>query len=314
MASGVNRSTRNWARLSSGIYVPDGEKINKTIATSQLIPVVKQMAVELENAAEKLEIKIPASGDLAKYVRAAKSLSDKWLLDKHAEISNHELYGAAYFLRVAEAILPLSASPEFSFYLNEITRGSLDFESRNQSSAKDFLWEAELFSLFRRSKIAVRNEEPDLVIRIDNQDIAVACKKIHSEKNVEKVFSNGVSQIERSELPGIVAFNIDSLASNNCVLRTTNIEEAGKYINHLNLKFLHHHERHFQKYMNSGRVLFAFVSMSVLIHSDNEIGANNMRQTTIWKKTDSPSDLEEIFDKVFTAIAGSNSMSKKHLY
>lgn len=194
-----------------------------------------------------------------------------------------KLYDSVHFNRIADALLPLSGTSDFESYLEKLASGRLDLFARDRSVAKDFLWEAELLSILRRKSMNAEFREPDIVVNFEGEELGIACKKIHSEKNVEKVFSKGVSQIESGFEYGIVAFNIDDLLPKNYVIKAKNQYEASKLIKQINLKFLHHHDRHFRKYLSSGRVISAFVSTSVLVETpEGESKLNNQRQSTLW--------------------------------
>jgi hypothetical protein len=304
MASGIKRVARNWHKLPSGILIPDGEHSNHFRAESYTILSVKDKAVELEDLAKKEGVQVSPTCDLALLIQGAKELSENWLLGRWEHLTKPKLYASAHFNRVAEALLPLAGTSDFKFYLKKLTSGKLDLFARDRSQAKDFLWEAELLCLLRGSSIdAQLKEPPDIVANFEGNQLGIACKKIHSEKNVEKVFSNGVSQIESEFDFGIVAFNIDDLVPENFVISAKNQEEAGKMLNKLNLKFIGHHERHFRKYLSSGRVLSAFVSISALVETlDEEVQINNQRQSTIWMIPGLAPEKNKIFNNLYSRI------------
>lgn len=283
MASGIKKVARNWHQLPSGIWVPDGDHSERTQGESYTFLSIKERAVELEVLAAEAGLKINQACDLAALIQNAKDVSDSWMLGRWGEITMPKLYDSAHFNRIADALLPLSGTPDFERYLEKLTSSRLDLFARDRSVAKDFLWEAELLSILRRKYIDAEFREPDIVVNFEDEELGIACKKVHSEKNVEKVFSKGVSQIESGFEYGIVAFNIDDLLPKNYVIKANNQDEAGKLIKQINLKFLHHHERHFRKYLSSGRVISAFVSTSVLVETpEGESKLNNQRQSTLW--------------------------------
>ena len=194
------------------------------------------------------------------------------------------LFRVSFLDRIANAILPLSNVPERAKYLTEMTSGSLDLQQRNRSLAKDILWELELWSVLRkRSLDAMLCEPPDIVVTFEESKVGIACKKLYSEENVEKVLSEGVQQIETTFDFGILAVNLDDLTLPEQILRAATQEAMGKTIDNLNLKFLHRHKRHFKKYLASGRLLSALVSTGVLADTYTEKTRFNMaRQMTIW--------------------------------
>jgi len=304
MASGIKRVARNWRQLPSGILVPNGDHSERSKSDGFTFFSIKDKAVELETSALEAECSIPSTSDLALLIRNAKELSENWLLGNWDEITKPKLYDSAHFSRIADALLPLAGTPDFKLYLGKLTKGRLDLFARDRSEAKDFLWEAELLSLLRVNSIeAEPREPPDIVANFEGEDVGIACKKIHSEKNVEKVFSKGVSQIESGFDYGIVAFNIDDLLPENQLIKAKNTDQAGRMINELNRKFIGHHERHFRKYLSTGRVLCAFVSTSVLVDTpEEESKLNNQRQSTLWMIPGLDSQKEAMFNKLYAKI------------
>ena len=100
-----------------------------------------------------------------------------------------------------------------------------------------------------------------------------------------------------------MAFNIDDLLPKNYVIRANNQEQSGRLINQMNLKFIRHHERHFRKYLSSGRVLSAFVSTCVLVETpEGEAKLNNQRQSTIWMIPGLETKKEAIFKKLYNQV------------
>jgi hypothetical protein len=82
--------------------------------------------------------------------------------------------------------------PERTKYLTALTSGSLDCLGRKKSSAKDILWELELWSILRwRSFDAVLSEPPDIVVAFEDAKVSIACKKFYSTKHVQNALSSG---------------------------------------------------------------------------------------------------------------------------
>lgn len=95
--------------------------------------------------------------------------------------------------------------------LDRIAKSEMDTGSAKFSQGKDAIWELACMANFKIGAMKVRLDEPDLVTDVGQGDYGVACKKIYSENNVEKCISNGVGQIAKAQMPGIVALNIDEL-------------------------------------------------------------------------------------------------------
>ena len=97
-------------------------------------------------------------------------------------------------------------------FLTVFTSGSLNLQQRDNSLAKNMLWELELWSILRRRSFsATLREPPDIVVIFEGAMVGIACKKLYSENNVEKVLSEAVGQIEAVFDYGIVAVNLDDL-------------------------------------------------------------------------------------------------------
>jgi hypothetical protein len=186
--------------------------------------------------------------------------------------------------RIADAILPLAEVSDCARYLTALTSGTLDLLGREQSLAKDTFWEIELWSALRRRSVnATLHEPPDIVVQFEDAKIGIACKKLYSEKHVQNVLSEGVKQIESTYDFGIIAVNLDELIPPDHFLRLSSPQEALRVINDINTAFLNRHERHFRKYLASGRLLTAMVSTSVLADLLRlRARLNNVRQVTIW--------------------------------
>ena len=273
-----------WLDRGSGLVVPEGTVTDRSHSSSQTYLQIKEKALALEQLYADSNVPIPLTCDLARLIADAKTLSDLWLMNKVDEFSMTLLFHGVHLDRLADAVLPLQLVSDRDKYLLALTSGSLDLFVRQRSQAKDILWELELWSILRgRSLDAVLCEPPDIVVAFEDSQIGIACKKVYSEKHVQNVLSQGVDQIETSFDFGIVAVNLDDLAPSGQILRAPNQEVMSKSISELNARFLRSHERHFRKYLASGRLLSALVSTSVL--ADVYKGRprfNNARQSTIW--------------------------------
>ncbi|MGH9958893.1 MAG: hypothetical protein ACREBC_17495 [Pyrinomonadaceae bacterium] len=126
-------------------------------------------------------------------------------------------------------------------------------------------------------------EPPDIIIDFDGSRLGISCKKLYSEKNVEKVLSGAVEQIEDQFDFGIVAINLDDLIPADQVLRVAAEGHMRQLLIGLNDEFLRRHERHFKKYLASGRLASALVSTTVIAEVLKwRVPFNNARQWTGW--------------------------------
>ena len=185
-----------------------------------------------------------------------------------------------------------------------MTKGSLDLLQRDNSEAKNFLWELELLHMLRsHGVVAILKEPPDIVAEFEGSKIGIACKKIYSENNFEKVLSDGVSQIEREYDFGIVAINIDDLTPPGSLFVASSQVEMGDEISKLNDVFIKKHERHFRKYLSTGRILSALVSTAVLADLKKErVRLNNARQSTVWMIPGLTREKTKVFNNFYNQI------------
>jgi hypothetical protein len=295
-----------WLDRGSGLVAPEGTISDLSHSSSQTYLQIKEKALALEQLFADSNVPLPPTCDLARLIAAAKTLSDLWLMNKVDELSMTLLFHGVHLDRIAEAVLPLQHVSNRNKYLLALTSGSLDLFERQQSKAKDVLWELEVWSILRgRSLDAVLCEPPDIVVVFEVAKIGIACKKLYSEKNVEKVLSEGVAQIETSFDFGIVAVNLDDLAPSGQILRASNQGAMSKSISDLNARFLRSHERHFRKYLASGRLLSALVSTSVLADVyKRRPRFNNARQSTIWAIPGLPPEKDRQLKRFYDQLMG----------
>jgi hypothetical protein len=273
-----------WHRRESGLVVPEGTVSDLSQSSFQTYLRIKKKALEIEEVYEESNIPLAPTSDLARLIADAKTLSDSWLMGQVDKYPLTILFRAGLLARIADAVLPLADVPDRTRFLEALASGSLDLLERKRSGAKDVLWELELWAILRRRLFdATLEEPPDIVVKFAELKIGVACKKLYSEKHVQNVLSQAVNQIESSFDFGIVAVNIDDLVPANQILRTPTQETMAQYISDLNARFIGEHERHFRKYLASGRVISALVSTSVLADVYRaRTRFNTARQSTVW--------------------------------
>lgn len=282
MASGILRVSRNWVKSSGGILIPDGYRTEVSHEKTRSLIQIKEEADTILGMAHKFGVLIPEASDFSRLLNLAVEASNNALVG--ADITNETMASVAQFSRLCDALLAFDNSDDFKLLLERLCSGKLDLQARIQSQPKNYLWEGELLGMLRLCKLdAVMREPPDIVVTCLGEEIGVACKKLYSEKNVEKVFSNGVKQLSDNFDHGVVAFNLDDLLPENLVISERTERAAAERINILNRKFIGYHSRHFNKYLKSERVSTAFVSTSALV----SIGGDpqklrNIRQSTVW--------------------------------
>jgi hypothetical protein len=275
---------RIWQTRGSGLMTPEGIVSDLSVSSSQTYLQIKEEAIAVEELYAASGVALPPTSDLAQLIGDAKALSDSWLRGQADKLPMTVLFRVGLLDRITAAILPLRDVQERNKFLRALASGGLDLLDRKRSNAKDILWELELWSgLKRRSFDASLEEPPDIVVNFEGSKIGIACKKLYSERHVQNVLSQAVAQIEPRFDFGIVALSIDDLLPPKQVLRTPTEETMSHYVSEFNARFLRSHERHFRKYLGSGRLISAFVSTSVL--ADIHLARtrfNNARQSTVW--------------------------------
>ncbi|MDT8466423.1 hypothetical protein OYC61_011685 [Alcaligenes nematophilus] len=113
-----------------------------------------------------------------------------------------------------------------------------DFNTNDQSSAKDSLWEFDLFRRLKQTELKISYDEPDIVIDFEEYKYGIACKKIYSESSFGRAFKVGCRQLEKNKLKGIIAFNLDDLIPAG---HGVDPDNARKFINnfHANIRTKH---------------------------------------------------------------------------
>lgn len=79
---------------------------------------------------------------------------------------------------------------------------------------------------------------------------------------------------------GVVALSLDELTPPDTILCVRNQMEMDHFLRKHTDEFLARHERHFRKYLSSGRLVSALVSVSVISHVlDWNVQFNNARSS-----------------------------------
>jgi len=232
-----------WERMPSGVLLPTGmiTDISDSATTSFL--QVKDKAVEIEGLFRMHGLALPQASQLAMLINNCKRLWEEWFMNRMDRLNMNMLFTALHLDRIAEAVLPLREAPNCRSYLQSICDGSLDFFKREKSRAKDIFWEIETWAILKRKLPNVSLcEPPDILVDFGNANIGIACKKIYSEKHVQNVLSQAVSQIEKNLDVGIVAVNIDDLVPADKVLKAASFQEMTQVVRGLNESFIQRHE------------------------------------------------------------------------
>lgn len=278
-------SDRNtiWSEGPSGILIPIGKHRKILDHERQSYLQIKTMAQEVENLYQNAGIQIQRTSYLSRLIQDAKSLSDSWLLNQLDNVTIDTLVNASHIHRIVKATLALKDEPNIALHLKKLASGNLDLSDRNQSSAKDFLWEIELFSTLKSKGFAPYISEPDIKLSICNSTVGFACKRIHSVKNFDKTLSNAIAQIERTKCLGIVAINIDDLQPPSVILNTPDARALNEMVHQMNTKFIHQQDYYLRKYLSSSRIISCMISTSVIADIHNQSPRiHNASNTTFW--------------------------------
>ncbi len=273
-----------WHPTAAGILTPNGSVSEASNRTKTNFLHVKSRAKDIEDLYATAGLAMSPTCSLAQLIENARTLADRWLSNQTADSSMIDVFYALYLDRLADAILPLRDVPGREKYLNAMTSGELNCFSRQSSYAKNIFWELELWAILRRhSPSASLRDPPDIVLTLPGGTVGIACKKIYSENNVEKVLSEAVGQVEADFNVGVVALSLDELIPPETILRVKNKAEMDRFLHKHTDEFLARHERHFRKYLSSGRLVSALVSVSVIAHVlEWKVQFNNARSSLAW--------------------------------
>jgi hypothetical protein len=272
-----------WVKSSgSDLLLPASAGAKSAVASSTTLSYLegKRQALAVDAIYRHLGVQLNGNCDLAKHIAAAVEVSDCWLTGNGRTIQVELLFRCIQMDRIATSVLAAKDSRDISAHLRHLASGSLDSLDRRPSKAKSTLWELEMHSLLRAKSVDAHLAEPDVVARISDTVVGIACKKIYSHENVEKTLSVGVEQIEAVSQFGLLAINIDDLWPPNQIRLATSEQYLAHTLSQENLQFLGRHQRHFRKYLSSGRVMGALIASGGIGHV--KPAYLSARQFTTW--------------------------------
>ena len=289
---------------ASGLATHVGTSSVFTTLDSSPYAGIKARALSVVDLFKSHELDPRKSPSLRRLIDLTIAMADSWDSGSKEDVTFTHLLAAAQVERIATAVLSAARreAPSSTFLRNLLT-GSLDLLGREQSKAKDTLWELELLRILVGHEIDARLGEPDLSVRFSGAPVGFACKKIYSEGNVSKVLSNAVAQIEREGEFGIIAINLDDLLPKNSILKAPTLAVMSSMLEERNNAFLRTHERHLRKYLTPGRAISALVSCAAI--ADVESAENrfmNARQTTVWQIPGIPNAKAEQMNQFLAAM------------
>lgn len=301
MDSGARQDTI-FEKAPSGLLLPVGLAADMWKYQSSTYAQIKGRAVELLQRFEANGLHVRRSSSIQILVQRASELSDAWLCDKLHTVTFDHVLAMLQIDRIATAALAIPRAHEEAF-LKDLLNGSLDLLKREQSKAKDTLWELELLRILTDHQIPAELREPDILFSLSGPELGVACKKLYSESNVSKVVSNAVSQIEREAEFGIVALNIDDLLPADVLLKAETTEKMSRSLVNFVQDFMGRHERHFRRYLQPGRAIAILTSCSTIADlSVVKAKFVNARQSVAWAIPGMSPDKERQLDEFIGAF------------
>jgi hypothetical protein len=243
----------------------------------------KEAAQRLLALYETAGVSLSPQCSLGLLIRDAIALADSWLAGNIVDDTDPlPLIRGQHLDKIAWAALPLQRVESSKPHLLALKRGTLDPLDRSQSSAKDKLWELELWTALNEYGIPATLAEPDIVASTPSGNIAIACKRIYSLANAASSMSKGVAQVEAAGLTGVLAVNIDDiiLPAGN-LLGAPDIKTAAGKLNAYNRAFIATYHQALHEYVSTGRVAAVMVSASAPVYLENE-GIRECRQMQFW--------------------------------
>lgn len=273
----------------SGSLAQAGSTSLFTVEDSAPHNETRDRALALESLFEANGLSIgnsPTLANLFKHTMQRSESLDSGTLDG---LSYEHAYSAAQMGRISSAAEVLSTDLDPRPHLVALLSGSINLLDRKQSKAKDTLWELELLRMLSDIGINAHLGEPDLILEFEGAKIGVACKNLYSEKNVWKILSQAVAQIERGVDFGIVAVNLEHLLPENCLLQAPTIESMVGVLERRLITFMQKHERHLRRYLEPGRAMTALLSCAALADVPSaQSRFLNARQSVVWHITGLP--------------------------
>lgn len=295
-----------WHRLDSGILVPQGRVHQYTQYTRTSLPSLKADAIRIEQLYRHHHVRLSGQSGLGKLIANVKASSDRWILNQNSPNGMLDIFQALHFGRVSEGILTLEHMENPTEYLRRMLSGSLDFFERSQSLAKNTLWELSLFSRIRAKYQDVwLKDPPDICVKILDSQVAIACKKVYSPKNLPKLLSEAVSQVGEESLFGVAALNIDECILGQHVLKLNTAPEIFETLRTIKDRFIADNQGLFRRYLASGRIIAVLIDLTLIADIPNSNPRfNNAFLSTIWSLTEPPSHLQGYTGKLYELIAG----------
>ncbi len=263
------------------------------------------MAIRTRELYSELCISLNPASNLNKLINEVSQISDSWIKGQLEPDPMGAILKVSNAYRVCSAVNAISNEAGILNHLKKLASGDLELLNRNQSFAKDYLFEIEMFVVLKGKGLSPKFEEPDISISLGGSRVSVACKKIYSEKRLQHSLSKAVAQIQKSKRHGLVAINLDDLHPEQTVLCGLDSDGILDFLNSFNSNFISKHERRFREYMESSRIFACLVSSSLVGDSlKGSVKINNHRQDTLWAIPKLGSERQRLSDALYNKING----------
>ena len=153
-----------YTQTQKGVSVQTGHSSDFTARDSSTYLTIRQRGLDLRDLYRDNGLVIHPQSYLSKLIEETSTLSKAWLCNDFTNATQPKLFSASQLDRVATVALPLGVSVKAKKYLSALMNGSLDLLNREQSKAKDTLWELELWQTLVRMGMHATLEEPDIVV------------------------------------------------------------------------------------------------------------------------------------------------------
>lgn len=301
---GLRNMRTHWVRLRSGIVVQAKDAHFQQGPVKTSFSLIGDMAIALESLYAKYSIRLNPISSMARSIAAAKELKTLWESGSRDTISADLLIEAINLHRIASVLLPIDGNSKADLFLTKLLEGDLAITKRPPSVGKNFLWELELWDRMRKMGLHAEFNEPDISWDDNGEILGVACKRLYSEKHLQNVLSEAVSQIKATTHYGVAAFNLDDLVvPADQIFHTHDKSVVLDWLTRANQDFLGRNHRHFEKYFLSNRLAGVIVSTSCLSKLDTLYVAS---QWTIWTHPELDADNKRRIQYLYEKLSASN--------
>lgn len=173
-----------------------------------------EIVARLESAIERVEawgVPVPENSRFRAYLARLRPLAS----DSEVQITQSQMHQLQFDLREIDEFavivesFPRGIGEEAENKLRVMLTGAEHPDEESQSAARDTQWELYLRALFRRAQIPAALGNPDVITKVRKREVPVEAKRPKSEARLDDRLRKGVSQLEASGSPGVVALSLD---------------------------------------------------------------------------------------------------------